>query len=104
MTSLVGAQHIHQDALVIDGLLWYSDGDTRELHQANVAAFNLTVQFTDVEAGFEVCLDDIATWLKIVETEDSGWRLVLEADDILRAREEKRIGVKRQYVKPCHRP
>ena len=60
MISLVDAQNLHHDALVIDGLLWYSDGDTRELHQTNVAAFNLTVQFTDVEAGFEICLDDIA--------------------------------------------
>ena len=93
MASSIDPLELHNGALIIDGLIWYSDGDTRELRQANVAAFNLTVQFTDVEAGFETCLDDIATWLKVIEPADSGWRLVLDADDILSAQRENRIGV-----------
>lgn len=93
MASSIGPRELHNDALIIDGLIWHSDGNTRELREANVAALNLTVQFTDVEAGFETCLDDIATWLKAIEPADSGWRLVLDADDILSAQRENRIGV-----------
>ena len=93
MASSIDPLALHNDALIIDGLIWYSDGDTRELREANVAAFNLTVQFTDVEAGFETCLDDIATWLKVIEPEDSGWRLVLDADDIVSAQRDNQVGV-----------
>ena len=93
MTSSIDAGSLHDDALIIDGLLWYSDGDTRELQVGNVAAFNLTVQFTDVEAGYEVCLDDIASWLGVIEARAGEWRLVLDAEDILSAGREGRVGV-----------
>lgn len=93
MDTSIDPLELHNDALIIDGLIWYSDGDTRELRQANVSALNLTVQITDVEAGFETCLDDMASWLETIEPADSGWRLVLDADDILSARREGRIGV-----------
>ena len=93
MPASIDPLSLHHDALIIDGLIWYSDGDTCELREANVSAFNLTVQFTDVEADFEVCLDDMATWLKLIEPPDSGWRLVLSADDIVSAQREKKIGV-----------
>ena len=93
MTPDDDARAIHQDAIIVDGLVWYSDGNTDELHAANLAAINLTVQFTDVEADFAVCLDDIAGWLNLIERPDSGWRLVLRSDDILQAREAGQIGV-----------
>ncbi len=60
MNSTRSAESIHRDALIIDGLIWYSDGGTTELRQGNVAAIKLTVQATDVEGDSATCLDDMA--------------------------------------------
>ena len=60
----MNAQELHSNAVVVDGLVFYGDGETETLHAGNIAAVNLTV--SHFEAGFEEACDGIARWLAIV--------------------------------------
>ena len=93
MATTADAEELHHDALIIDGLIWDLDGDTSELKAANVAAINFTVQSKVIEGGFAECCDDIARWLAYVDAHADEWKLVLLADDILKARAAGQIGI-----------
>lgn len=88
-----GAEALHRDSIIIDGLIWHTDGDTHEFRDANVAAINLTIQSTNVEASFEVCCDDLAHWLVYLRDNQDRWALVLKADDIPAARRDGKVGM-----------
>ena len=51
---------LHDRLMVIDGLVFYSDGDARTLREGNVAAVNLTLR-SPVD-GFEQTFDAFAQW------------------------------------------
>jgi membrane dipeptidase len=76
---------------VIDGLVYFSDGDPAPLRDGGVTAANVTVthMFADVGA----TLDGLGEWLRRVSAPDSGWRLVRVAADIELARREGRTGL-----------
>jgi membrane dipeptidase len=77
--------------IVIDGLVYLSDGDPEPLATGGVSAANVTVahMLGDCAQAF----DEMAAWHQRLRTPDSRWRLVLRADDIVRARDEGRTGL-----------
>ncbi|MSP84119.1 MAG: dipeptidase [Alphaproteobacteria bacterium] len=75
---------LHRDALIVDALNFFSDGDPGVLADANVAAVNITV--SHFEADFEATCDQVAGWLARLRRPDCPWRLVRAAADIPAAR------------------
>ena len=55
------AQDIQRNALVIDGLSYYSDGDTTGLRAGGIDALNVTT--CHFEADYREACDRIAGWL-----------------------------------------
>lgn len=90
-----GGQHeatrIHERALVVDGLVFQSDGSTELLREGNVAAVNVTV--SGLNADFEASCDQIADWLHRLAQPDSGWHLVRGAADLHEARRVGKVGL-----------
>ena len=76
---------------VIDGLVYLSDGNPAPLRAGGVTAANITVthMFWDLEATFV----GMGEWHRIVDAQDSGWRLVRTAADILAAQSEGTTGL-----------
>ena len=85
------ARALHDDALIVDGLIAFSDGETAPLRAGNVAAANLTV--ATFQAGFTQACDEMAAWLDRLSRPGCAWRLVLQAADIAAARAEGKIGL-----------
>ena len=77
--------------IVIDGLVYMSDGHPEPLATGQVTAANVTVAHMLAECG--QAFDEMAGWLARVNAPNSGWRLVREADDIERAQHEGRAGL-----------
>lgn len=88
---MAGTAIAHEDLLVIDGLVFFSDGDAAPLREGNVAAANVTA--IDVLSGLEQAIDMTATWLARLAEPDCPWKLVRTADDIPDARREGRVGL-----------
>ena len=78
-------------APVIDGLVFYSDGDPADLIAGGVSAVNLTVVYP--LADLRQAIDELSQWLKRLAQPGCPWRLVESSDDIARAREEGRAGL-----------
>jgi membrane dipeptidase len=85
------AQEIHQRALVIDGLSYYSDGYTSGLKTGGIDALNVTV--CHFEADYREACDRIAGWLTRTAAPDSEWRLVERREDLDLARAAGKIGI-----------
>lgn len=77
-------------ATVIDGLVFFSDGSTRDMLAGGVTAMNLTI--TEMAEGFEQAVQDIAAWRKRCRTEP-GWLLVERIEDIDRAKQSGALGL-----------
>lgn len=84
-------EDVHAKALLIDGLMFRSDGSTELLRRGNVSAVNITV--SGLHADFEEACDGIAEWLSRVSDPYGAWRLIRTADDIYLAREAGQIGL-----------
>ena len=82
---------LHDRLTVIDGLIFYSDGDPRDLLAGGYAAANVTVK--DPMAGFEEGFDAMARWLALAARPDGPWRLVERASDIPAARAAGKVGL-----------
>lgn len=80
-----------QPPIVIDGLVFYCDRNPEPLRTGGVTAANITV--APYLEGMASAFDAMADWLAEVNRPDSGWRLVLKADDIAKARDEGKTGV-----------
>jgi len=85
------ASTLHKEATVIDGLVFFSDGSTRDMRAGGVHALNLTV--TDMGSDFEDALHDVMRWRKRCADPDSGWLLVEQAEDIDRAKATGKVGL-----------
>lgn len=83
--------NLHERAVVVDGLVFFSDGSTRDMLAGGVSAINLTV--TDVRSDFEQALKDAMLWRERCAAPDSPWLLVQTAEDIARAKREGRLGL-----------
>lgn len=77
--------------VVIDGIVYFSDGDPAPLRSGGVHATNVTV--THTHAGLAEALRDLGGWRRRIAAAGSGWKLVLRADDIVAARREGLTGI-----------
>lgn len=87
------AAELYRDAIVIDGLdtsRWGLESVYRDLREGGVTAINATVAIWD---DFESTLRHITDWLGWFEQYGEHIRPVRVADDIARAKEERRTGV-----------
>ena len=91
MSSDAQAAALHADALIIDGLVYFSDGDVGPLRAGNVAACNLTI--SHFEADFAESCEQIAGWHARLAAPDCPWLLIESAADIDRARAAGRVGL-----------
>ena len=82
---------LHDRLLVIDGLVFHSDGDPRWLREGNVAAANVTLR-SPID-NLETTLDAFATWRALCADPASGWLLVERGEDIERAKAEGKVGL-----------
>lgn len=77
--------------IVIDGLVYLSDGNPEPLATGGVTAANVTVAHMLAECA--QAFDEMSAWLARVAAPDSGWRLVRRAADIEAAAAEGRTGL-----------
>ena len=76
---------------VIDGLIFYSDGDPSPLLDGGVSAANVTCVYP--LAGLVQAVDEMATWIRRAGADDSRWRIVRRTDDIVAAQQEGQLGL-----------
>ncbi len=77
--------------IVLDGLICFSDRDPTPLREGGVHAANITI--CDYDADLSSALRDLAQWLAVVERDESGWLLVREASDLVKARVQGKVGL-----------
>ncbi len=85
------AQDIQKKALVIDGLSYYSDGDTGNLRAGGIDALNVTT--CHFEADYREACDRIAGWLARTRAPGSEWRLIEKRADLDAAKAAGQIGI-----------
>ncbi|HEY0296605.1 MAG TPA: membrane dipeptidase [Bordetella sp.] len=85
------ASDLHRRAVIVDGLTFFSDGNTRDMLAGGVSAINLTI--TDMPADYEQALKDAMAWRERGLDPQSGWLLVERAEDIPRAKAEGKLGL-----------
>lgn len=90
MASLDAAA-LHRNALIVDGLTFFGDGDPAPLRAAGIAAVNMTV--SHFEADFPTSLDQMAAWLERMRAADAGWRPILTGGDFAAARRDGQVGL-----------
>jgi len=79
------------DVLIVDGLVFFSDGGVETLRAGGVAAINLTV--SHFEADFETSCEQLAGWHARLGQPGSPWRLIESAADITAARDDGKVGL-----------
>jgi membrane dipeptidase len=77
--------------IVIDGLVFHSDGNPEPLRTGGVTAANFTV--APYLEGFQSAFDSMSRWRAMAERDHSGWKLVLRAADIRAAQQEGKTGL-----------
>ncbi len=82
---------LHDRLMVIDGLVFYSDGDARTLREGNVSAVNLTLR-SPVDS-FEQTFDAFAEWRARCADPNGQWHLVERTSDIDAARAAGKVGL-----------
>jgi membrane dipeptidase len=88
---MTDALELHDDALVIDGLVYHCDGDVTDLKAGGIDALNITV--CHFEADFTAACAEIARWHGIINRPNSPWLQVEMAADLDRAKAEGRVGI-----------
>src|SRR5690606_16289898 len=84
------APSLHDRLLVIDGLVFFCDGNPSPLRDGNVAAANVTTLIP--LGGLEEAIDVTAQWLTLLAQPNSPWIHVKKAEDIEKAHREKKVG------------
>lgn len=79
-----------QPPLIIDGLVFFSDGSTRDMLAGGVSAINLTI--TDMASDFEQAIKDIMLWRERCAP-GGEWHLVQTAADLDEARRLGKLGL-----------
>jgi membrane dipeptidase len=80
-----------KSATVVDGLVFFSDGSTRDVLAGGVTALNVTV--TDMQSDFEQAVIDMAAWQRRCAEKNARWLLVGQAADINRAKQAGKAGL-----------
>lgn len=80
-----------RDLPVIDGLIFYSDGDASPLLDGGVNAVNVTCAYP--LAGLVQAIDEMSAWIHRAGEENSQWRIVRTAADIEKAKAEGLMGL-----------
>ena len=89
--SLITDDGFADDVLIVDGLVFFSDGGVEGLRAGNVTAINLTV--SHFEGDFEASCGQLAGWHARLGQPDSPWRLIESAADIAAARADGKVGL-----------
>ena len=87
------AERIYNDAIAIDGLNisnWESPAVYRSLSNGNLTAINATIA---VWEGFEETMDHVAGWKRRFREMPGTLSQVRSVDDILRAKDEGKVGI-----------
>ena len=82
---------LHDRLVVIDGLIFFSDGHAGDLLAGGYTAANVTVK--DPIATFEDAFDSMSHWLALATRADGDWMLVEKASDIARAKAAGKVGL-----------
>jgi membrane dipeptidase len=82
---------VSSSRVVIDGLVFHSDGNPEPLRTGGVTAANITV--APYLEGFQSAFDGMSRWRALADREGSGWKLVLRAGDIRSAQAEGKTGL-----------
>ncbi len=88
---MTDAMKLHQDALVIDGLVYHCDGDVSDLKAGGIDALNITT--CHFEADFPEACAEIARWHGILNRPGSPWLQIETAADFERAKSAGKIGM-----------
>lgn len=87
----MSARDLHDQAFVMDGLVYHSDGDPWALKAGGIDAVNLTV--AHFEADFETACRQMAGWRARLAEPDSPWRLIERAADFDAAKAAGQVGL-----------
>lgn len=87
----MSVEELHQDSLVIDGLVYHCDGDVSDLTSGAIDAINVTT--CHFEADFPEACDEIARWSGRLARSDSPWLQIETADDFDRAKANGKVGL-----------
>ena len=82
---------LHDRLVIIDGLIFFSDGHAGDLLAGGYTAANVTVK--DPIATFEDAFDSMSHWLALATRADGDWMLVEKASDIARAKAAGKVGL-----------
>lgn len=85
------AQALHKRSIVIDGLIYFSDGDATDLQEGGVTAANITV--SDYRADPLQAFDEVGAWLERLREPNSPWKLVESSRDIESAKQAGKVGL-----------
>ena len=88
---MTDAAKLHQDALVIDGLVYHCDGDVTDLRAGGINALNITT--CHFEADFPEACAEISRWHGILSAPGSPWHQIETAADFDQARAAGKIGL-----------
>jgi membrane dipeptidase len=82
---------LHDDAFVMDGLVYHCDGDASALKAGGIDAINLTV--SHFEADFATACRQMADWRARLAEPGSPWQLIERASDFETARAAGKVGL-----------
>lgn len=85
------ALELHEQALVIDCLVYHCDGDVEDLRAGGIDAINATV--CHFEADFADACQEISRWHGRLNAPDSPWLQIETAADFDRAKTLGKVGV-----------
>ncbi|MVW69985.1 membrane dipeptidase [Bordetella sp. 15P40C-2] len=91
MNSSAQSQALHDRSIVIDGLIYFSDGDASDLLAGGVTAANVTV--SDYRADPQRAFDEVCEWRERLRQPGCPWKLVLNAEDIVAAKAQGKVGL-----------
>lgn len=91
MAASERAQALHRSSLVIDGLIFLSDGAVEPIRAGGAHAANVTVSGFNTDFA-ETC-DQMAVWAERLAQPGSPWHLVRTTDDFDRARAAGKFGL-----------
>ena len=80
-----------EKSLVVDGLVYFCDGNPEPLLEGGVTAANITVTHMHWDLGKTIT--ELGRWHKRLARPDSKWRLIKTVDDIRKAKQEGRAGL-----------
>ncbi|MEM6499270.1 MAG: membrane dipeptidase [Pseudomonadota bacterium] len=82
---------LHDDALVIDGLVYHCDGDASDLIAGGINAINVTT--CHFEADFPQACEEIARWHGLLARPETPFRQIETSEDLDKAKADGKVGI-----------